>query len=58
MFFSAAAEGSAPNVVPQLLYKFWVLLLYLLSKLLPPVTERHGHELQDFHLYSINARIK
>lgn len=35
VLLSAAAEGSAADVVPQLLYEFRVLLLYLLSKLLP-----------------------
>lgn len=37
MLLSAAAEGSAPDVISQLLYELWILLLYLLCKLLPPV---------------------
>lgn len=35
VFLSAAAEGSAPDVISQLLYEFRILLLYLLRKLLP-----------------------
>lgn len=35
MLLSTATEGSAPDVISQLLYKFWILLLYLLCKLLP-----------------------
>lgn len=35
VFVSAAAEGSAPDVISQLLYEFRILLLYLLRKLLP-----------------------
>jgi len=37
MLFSAATERSAPDMVSQLLYELWILLLYLLCKLLPPV---------------------
>lgn len=36
MFLGAATEGTAPNVVPQLLDQLWVLLLDLLGKLLSP----------------------
>lgn len=36
MLLGAAAEGAAPDVVPQLLDQLWVLLLDLLRKLLPP----------------------
>lgn len=36
MLLGAAAEGAAPDVVPQLLNQLWVLLLDLLRKLLSP----------------------
>lgn len=39
MVFGAAAEGSAPDVISQLFYKFRILLLYLLSKLLSRLDE-------------------
>lgn len=35
MLFSAATERPAPDMIPQLLYELWILLLYLLCKLLP-----------------------
>lgn len=35
MLFGAATERSAPDVISQLLYELWILLLYLLRKLLP-----------------------
>ena len=34
VFLGAAAEAAAADVVPQLLYQLWVLLLDLLGKLL------------------------
>lgn len=37
MLFSATTEGSASNMVSQLLYELWILLLDLLGKLLSPV---------------------
>lgn len=37
MFFSAATQVSAPDMISQLLYELRILLLYLLCKLLPPV---------------------
>lgn len=39
MFFCAAAERPAADVIPQLLYKFGILLLDLLSKLLSRLDE-------------------
>lgn len=36
MLLGAAAEGAAPDVVPQLLDQLWILLLDLLRKLLSP----------------------
>lgn len=36
MLLGAAAEGAAPDVVPQLFDQLRVLLLDLLRKLLPP----------------------
>lgn len=39
MFFRAAAERPAADVIPQLLYKFRILLLDLLSKLLSRLDE-------------------
>lgn len=47
MLLSAATEGAAPDVVPQLLNQLWVLLLDLLGKLL--TTEREGGENQRLH---------
>lgn len=42
VFFGAAAEGPAPDVVSQLLYEFRILLLYLLRKLLPPAGQKQN----------------
>lgn len=40
MFFRAAAERPAADVIPQLFYKFGILLLDLLSKLLSPAGKK------------------
>lgn len=42
MLLSTAAEGAAPDVVPQLFDQFRVLLLDLLRKLLPPVKNNNS----------------
>lgn len=57
MVFGAAAEGPAPDVISQLFYKFWILLLYLLSKLLSPVSkDAKWYELGDSQSYNSHAK--
>lgn len=57
MFISAAAERPAPDVISKLLYKFRILLLYLLSKLLSPVVKsKKQNELENFQSHNTNAK--
>lgn len=50
MFLGAAAEGTTPDVVPQLFDQFWILLLYLLGELLSAERNTNTQNISNHNL--------